>query len=49
MQKTVETIAKYAVDATLFQLGSTNPKKNIQLLDVFWWGAKPSTIIKIQK
>ena len=38
MQNTEETIAKYAVDANLFRLGSTNPKKNIQPLDVFWWG-----------
>ena len=28
-------IAKYAVDANLFRLGSTNPKKHIQLLDFF--------------
>ena len=27
MQSTEETIAKNAVDANLFQLGSTNPKK----------------------
>ena len=27
MQNTVEIIAKYAVDANLFRLGSTNPKK----------------------
>ena len=27
MQNTEETIAKYAVDANLFRLGSTNPKK----------------------
>ena len=31
MQNTEETIAKYAVDANLFRLRSTNPKKNIQL------------------
>ena len=36
MQKTEEAIAKYAVDANLFWLGSTNPKKNTQPLDVFW-------------
>ena len=30
-----EIIAKYAVDATLFQLGSTNPKKIIQPLVYF--------------
>ena len=38
MQNTEKTInyAKYGVDANLFRLGSTNPKKNIQLLDVFW-------------
>ena len=30
-----ETIAKYAVDVVLFRLGSTNPKKYIQHLDVF--------------
>ena len=35
MQKTEETIAKYAVDANLFWLGSTNPKKIIQPLDFF--------------
>ena len=28
MQNTEETIAKYAVDANLFRLWSTNPKKN---------------------
>ena len=36
MQDTEETIAKYAVDANLFRLGSTNPKKNIQPLDFFF-------------
>ena len=36
-------LAKYAVDANLFRLGSTNPKKNSQTLDAFWWGAKPPT------
>ena len=36
MQNTEDTIAKYAVDANLFQLGPTNPKKNIQSLEVFW-------------
>ena len=35
MQNTEETIAKYVVDANLFQLESTHPKKNIQHLDVF--------------
>ena len=34
MQNTEETIAKYAVDINLFQLGPTNPKKNIQRLDL---------------
>ena len=29
MQNSEEIIAKYAVDANLFQLGSTNPKKNL--------------------
>ena len=33
MQNTEEIIEKYAVDANLFRLGSTNPKKNIQSLD----------------
>ena len=28
MQNTEETVAKYAFDANLFRLGSTNPKKN---------------------
>ena len=28
MQNTDETIAKYAIDANLFRLGSTKPKKN---------------------
>ena len=28
--------AKYAVDANLFRLGSTNPKKNYQPLDAFF-------------
>ena len=40
MQNIEYTIAKYAVDANLFRLGSTNPKKNIQAWDVFWWRAK---------
>ena len=43
MQINEETIAKYAIDTKLFRLGSTNPKKNIQPLDCFWWGAKPPT------
>ena len=30
MQNTEETIAKYAVDANLFRLGSANPKNKIQ-------------------
>ena len=34
---------QYAVDANLFRLGSTNPKKNTQTLDAFWWGALPPT------
>ena len=37
----------YAVDTNLFRLGSTNPKKNSQTLDAFWWGAKPPTKKKI--
>ena len=37
---TEETIAKYAIDANLLRLGSTNPKKNIQTLDVFLAGGK---------
>ena len=37
------SLAKYAVDANLFRLESTNSKKNIQPLDAFWWGAKPPT------
>ena len=43
MQNTEENIAKYAVDANLYRLGYTNPKKNIQPLDAFWWGEKPPT------
>ena len=35
VQNTEETIAKYAVDANLFELGSTYSKRNIQPLDVF--------------
>ena len=42
-----ETIAKYAVDANLFRLGSTNPKKNIQAVDAFWLGAKSPTKKKL--
>ena len=38
MQNTEQTIAKYAVDDNLFRLGSTNHKKNIQPLDIFWLG-----------
>ena len=34
-------LAKYAVDTNLFQLESTNPKKNIQAMDALWWGARP--------
>ena len=37
MQNTEEIIAKYAVDANLFQLRSTNPKKKYSTLDVFWY------------
>ena len=37
MQNNEETFAKYAVYANLFRLGSTNPKKNIQALDVFFF------------
>ena len=33
MQNTEETIAKYAVDANLFQFAFTNPIKNIQAPD----------------
>ena len=40
MQINEETFAKYTLDANLFRLGSTNPKKNIQPLDALWWGAK---------
>ena len=43
MQNTEETIAKYAVDANLFQLGSSNPEKNIQPLDFILVEAKPPT------
>ena len=32
-----EIIAKYAVDANLFRLGSTNPKKKIQPQFFFWF------------
>ena len=35
-----EGLAKYAVDANLFRLGSTNPKKNSQTPDAFWLGVK---------
>ena len=42
MQNTEETIAKYAVDANLFQLGFTNPKKNIQALDIISVNSKLS-------
>ena len=31
-------LAKYAVDANLFRLGPTNPKKNYETPDAFWWG-----------
>ena len=30
-------LVKYAVDANLFRLRSTNPKTNSQPLDGFWW------------
>ena len=43
MQNNEETIAKYAIDANLFRVGSTNPKKNSQIQDALWWGAKPLT------
>ena len=42
MQNNEGTIAKYAVDANLFRLGSSNPKKNIQCLDAFWGGFAPT-------
>ena len=32
-----ETIAKYAVDANLFRLGPTNPKKNFSALECFFF------------
>ena len=35
-----EIIAKYAVDANLFQLGSTNPKKK-KLAHSFFWAFIP--------
>ena len=41
MQSNEETFAKYVVGANLFLLGYTNPKKNIQVLDAFWWGQSP--------
>ena len=41
MQNTEETIAKYAVDANLFQLGSTNPKKISSFLMLFGGGRNP--------
>ena len=31
--------------ANLFRLGSTNLKKDIQALDIFWWGAKGGIVI----
>ena len=34
---------KYVVDANLFRLWSTNPKKKSQTLDAVWWGAKLPT------
>jgi len=33
----------YAVDANLFRLRSTNPKKKFPDPGAFWWGAKPPT------
>ena len=33
-----EIIAKYAIDTTLFRLWSTNPKKKIQPLVIFFGG-----------
>ena len=36
MQNNEETIAKYVVDADLFRLESTNPKKNSQAQETFW-------------
>ena len=35
LQNSEETIVKYAVDANLLRLGSTDPKKNIQLDTIF--------------
>ena len=43
MQNNEETIAKYAVDANLFRLGSTNPKKNSQPRGYFLVGSKAHT------
>ena len=40
IKNTKETIAKYSVDANLFWIGSINPKKNVQPMVFFWWGAK---------
>ena len=36
MQNTEETFAKYAVDANLFRLGSTNPKNKNPVPGFFW-------------
>jgi len=40
IQNTEETIAKYAVDANLFRLGSTYSKKN-PAAGFFYWRASP--------
>ena len=49
--KTMKTIAKYAVDANLIRLGSTNAKKNIQPLDIFWclWQSLPWQTVPMAK
>ena len=39
-----DIIAKHAVDANLFRLGSINPKNKSQTPAAFWWRAKPPTI-----
>ena len=41
MRSTSETIAKYAVDANMFRLGYVYPKKDIQVLHILVWRAKP--------
>ena len=47
MQNNEETIAKYAVDANLFRLGSTNPKKKSSPLFFYTGGLLSGAFVRV--